>query len=100
MEGLMRQWWRLGGVLGIGYVVMFIVGIIVIQGESPMLHDSMEEIREYFGEDGQQYLVGDYIAGLGFILFFLPFLVILRAFLGHAEGSPALLSRLALVGGL
>jgi hypothetical protein len=100
MEGLVKQWWRLGGVLGIGYVILFIVGIVGIQGESPMLHDSMGEIRQYFGEDGQQYLVGDYLVGLGFILFFLPFLAILRAFLGHAEGPPALLSRIALLGGL
>jgi hypothetical protein len=100
MEGLVRQWWRLGGLLGIGYVIIFLIAIVAIQGETPMLHDSIDEIRQYFGEDGQQYLIGDYLAGLGFILFFLPFVAILRAFLGYAEGPPAVLSRIALVGGL
>ena len=96
---MLNQWWRLGGVFGILFLVLFIVGAMY-QGETPTYGDPVDEIRAYFVDDGQTYLVGDFIIGLAFILFFFPFLSALRSVLGVAEGGVQIWSRLVLAGGL
>jgi hypothetical protein len=95
----MQQWWRLGGVFGIGFIILFIIGVI-LQGESPTYDDPIDDIRAYWSDDGQAYLVGDYLIGLAFLLFFLPFLVSLRSLLGLAEGSVQMWSRTAFAAGI
>ena len=62
--------------------------------------DPIEEIRTYFTDDSTQYLVGDHLIGLGFVLLFLPFVVILRGLLGLVEGGVNIWSSLAFTGGL
>jgi hypothetical protein len=94
------NWWRAGGVFGILFAVLFIVGPVILTGDTPTREDSMEEIRAYFEDDGDLYRIGDYLGGLAFILFFLPYLVILRWVLGSGEGSPPIFSWLAFAGGL
>jgi uncharacterized protein DUF4386 len=100
MYPMSNQWWRLGGGLGIAFIIVFIIGGIILQGEAPLYDDPIEEIREYWVDDGQSYLVGDYLLGLGFLLLFLPFLVVLRELLGRAEGEPQILSRVAFTAGV
>ena len=100
MEGLWRQWWRVGGFFGIGFIILFIIGPFILTGETPSRSDSVEEIRKYFQDDGEMYLVGDYIAGIAFVLFFLPYLVTLRWVLGSGEGWPPIWSWLTVIGGL
>jgi hypothetical protein len=100
MNGIMQQWWRLGGVLGIAFIVLFIIGGFILQGESPTYNDPIAEIRAYWEDDGQTYLIGDYLIGLAIVLFFLPFLVCLRTLLGRAEGEPQIWSRVCFAGGL
>jgi hypothetical protein len=95
-----RRWWRLAGLCGLGWFVLFAVGAIVLQGEPPAYDASLAEVRQFFTDHGTRFLVGDYIAGLGFLLFFLPFVVGLRSLLGAVEGGPQIGSRLVLVGGL
>lgn len=56
-------------------------------------------IRDYFTDDGDQYLIGDFVIGIGFTFFFLPFLVNLRSLLGWAEGGPNIWSWVTLLGG-
>jgi hypothetical protein len=97
---LTKQWWQVGGGLGIAFIIVFIIGSFILQGEVPLYDDPIEEIREYWVGDGQSYLVGDYLLGLGFLLLFLPFLVILRELLGRAEGELQILSRIAFAAGL
>jgi hypothetical protein len=80
--------------------VLFAVGAIVLQGEPPAYDASLAEVRQFFTDHGTRFLVGDYIAGLGFLLLFLPFVVGLRSLLGTVEGGPQIGSRLVLVGGL
>lgn len=41
----MTQWWRLGGILGIIFVVLFLIGGFVLQGDSPGYKDSIGDIR-------------------------------------------------------
>jgi hypothetical protein len=100
IDFLWRQWWRVGGVFGIGFVILFIIGPILVTGETPSRGDSIEDIRAYFRDDGEIYLVGDYIAGIAFIFFFLPYLVTLRWVLGSGEGWPPIWSWLTVVGGV
>jgi hypothetical protein len=94
------RWWRLAGLFGLGWFVLFAVGAIVLQGEPPAYDASLAEVRQFFTDNGTQFLLGDYLAGLAFLLLFLPFVVGLRSLLGAAEGGPQIASRLVLVGGL
>jgi hypothetical protein len=103
MNGLTREWWRLGGAFGIAFVILFIVGIVVQEaatGTPPSFDDPISEIRSYWEAEGQGYLAADYIFALAFLLVFLPFLAALRGLLGAAEGGGQLFSRTALLGGL
>lgn len=92
------QWWRLGGFLGVAFVISFIIGAIVLQGDSPDRDASVEEVRRYFTDDGQMYLIGDYLLAIAFVLFFLPFAVTVRWVIGSAEGWPPILSWLSVIG--
>jgi hypothetical protein len=78
---------------------MFAIGI-VLQGEPPDIDSPVDEIRDWFADNGEQYLVGDYVIGLGFVLFFLPFLASLRGILARAEGDPAVWSWVTFLGGV
>ena len=99
-QGLLNQWWRVGGALGIAFAILFIIGAIILQGEPPMRDDSIQEIRKYFQDDGQKYLVGDYLTGIAFVLLFLPYVVTLRWVLGSGEGWPPIWSWLTVIGGV
>jgi len=94
------RWWRLAGLFGLGWFVLFAVGAIVLQGEPPAYDASVADVRQFFTDNGTRFLVGDYLAGLAFLLLFLPFVVGFRSLLGTAEGGPQIASRLVLVGGL
>jgi hypothetical protein len=100
MDALWRQWWRVGGALGIGFVVLFLIGGIFLTGDTPQRDDSIEDIRKFFADDGEMYLVGDYMTGIAFVFFFLPYLVTLRWVLGSGEGWPPIWSWLTVIGGL
>lgn len=100
MDTLLQQWWRLGGVFGIVFAILFIIGAIILQGDIPMRDDSIEDVRAYFREDGDTYLAGDYISAIGFVLFFLPYVVTLRWVLGSGEGWPPIWSWVMVVGGV
>ncbi|MGH3503277.1 MAG: hypothetical protein ACRDQA_20635 [Nocardioidaceae bacterium] len=90
---------RLTGLFGIAFVVLFAVGAIALQGSPTPYDAALTETRSFF-QDNNAYLLGDYLAGLAFILCFLPYVVGLRVVLGAAERGPALGARLVLVGGL
>jgi hypothetical protein len=100
MDGLWQQWWRVGGIFGIGFVILFIIGPIFLTGDTPQRGDSIEDIRQFFADDGEMYLAGDYIGGIAFVFFFLPYLVTLRWVLGSGEGWPPIWSWLTVLGGV
>jgi hypothetical protein len=97
---MLNQWWRVGGACGILFVVFFIVGGALSGGEAPAYDDPPEEIRAYWVDEGQNFLTGDYIIGLGFILFFFPFLSALTSVLAAGEGNSRMWSRLVFGGGV
>jgi len=88
------QWWRIGGGCAIGFVVLGIVAFI-FQADAPFPNDSASDIRAYFVDDGDRYMVGDVFWGLAMVLGFLPFAAAFTAYLGMAEGQPRPWSRLA-----
>jgi hypothetical protein len=65
-----------------------------------MHDDPIEEIRAYWADDGDTYLLGDYIIGLGFIIFLVPFLSAVRSVLGAGEGESQMFSRSFFAGGV
>jgi hypothetical protein len=94
------NWWRFAGIDGIIWAILFFIGAFVIQGDSPVRDDPIDEIRAYWVEDGDTYLIGDYILGLAFIIFFLPYVIGLTALLRRAEGDPPIWSHMAFTGAL
>jgi len=97
---LLSQWWRVGGILGLAFFVVFLIGTVVLQGETPTYDDPVQEIRDFWEDDGQGYLVSDYVVALAITVLFLPFIVVLRTVLGRAEGGAEILSRTGFFGGL
>ncbi len=94
-----RQWWRFGGAAGIAFIVLFIVGVI-LQEAPPFFDDPIDEIREDWVNDGQQYLIAGYILSLAYVFFYFPFISALYGLLSRAEGGVHLWSRVAFVGAL
>jgi hypothetical protein len=67
--------------------VAFIVGGVVLQGEPPAYDEPIAEVRDFFADDGQRYLVGDYIVNIAFVLLLLPLIVGLRGRLVQPRGA-------------
>jgi hypothetical protein len=93
------QWWRIGGLLGIAFPILFAISIIMT-GEEPDLHAPIEEIRTYFTDNGDRYLIGGYLIGLSLVFCFMPFVTSFGAVLGRVEGGAAFWSRLTVLGGV
>ncbi len=94
-----EKWQQVAGISGILFVILFVVGF-GISGDVPMFDEGGDKINAWFADNSTQYLVGDYITGLGFIIFYFPFLIGLYTRLRMLEGDPPLMSRVALMGGI
>jgi hypothetical protein len=81
-------------------VAVFIIAGFGIQGETPFHNDPLDEVRAFWEEDGETYLLGDYLLGLASFLGLLPFFVGIGSLLRRAEGEPALWSRVGFYSGL
>ncbi len=96
---LLNKWWRLGGLAGIGFVIMFAVSL-GLQSGVPDVESSAGEVREYFTDDKDLFLIADYLGALAFIFLFVPFISSLSGLLGRAEGNPAVWSRVVFAAGV
>jgi hypothetical protein len=94
-----ERFWPYTGVAGIVFVALFVLGL-VITGDGPTYDEGGEAVAAWFADNGTRYLVGDFIIGLGFILFYFPFLLGLTLKLRRAEGDPPILSGIVFGGGL
>lgn len=99
LDQLFQKWWRVGGVFGILFVVLLLVSIVV-QGGYPDYDEPIDEVREWYADNGEQFVIGNYLTGLAIFIFFLPFLSSLRGLLAAAEGGQAVWSRLTFAAGL
>lgn len=96
---MVRSWWRLGGLLGIAFVVVWLLKMVGT-GVTPPYDDPIGEIRDYWEDDGRRYLVVQYIGLLSMVIFLLPYMVALTTLLGRAEAGARLWSNVSLAGGV
>jgi hypothetical protein len=96
---MVGSWWRLGGMLGIAFVVVWLLKMVGT-GVTPPYDDPIGEIREYWEDDGRRYLVVQYASLLAMVIFLLPYMVALTTLLGRAERGARLWSRVSLAGGV
>jgi hypothetical protein len=99
-SGGATAWWRLGGALGLAWFVLFFIGGVILHGTPLPYDEPIQQARQYFQNNAQAYLVGDYIVRLGFVFGFLPFVAALQSRLGATESEPRILSRLIFGAGL
>ena len=83
---------RISGVTGLLFVMISFVASAINVQPPPYTPDSAA-LAAWFGENGQQYRVGHFVAGLAFLLFYVPFFAGFCAQLRAAEGTPAIWSR-------
>ena len=64
--------WRVSGIAGLLVVAASFVAS-AINVEPPMYNQDSIAIAAWFAENSQQYRVGHFVAGLAFLLFYVPF---------------------------
>lgn len=101
MEGAAgrQDWTRWLPLTGVVAVVLWIVGVIVLENASPGEDASAAEILAYFEEDETSIFIGAFLFALG-TAFFVWFLGSLREVFLGAEGQPGRLTAVAFAGGL
>lgn len=93
------QWVRWGGVAGIVFVVLSLVGGVV-QGNVPVYTDDPADIRGWFADNSSRYLAGWFLIAIGIAVFYPAFLAALTSLLVRAEGGVHPWALLALIAGL
>ena len=96
---MVRSWWRLGGMLGIAFVAVWLLKMLGT-GVTPPYDDPIGEIRAYWEDDGRRYLIVQYFGLLSMVIFLLPYMVALTTLLGRAESGAQMWSRVSLAGGV
>ena len=84
--------WRISGVAGLLFVVISFVASAINVQPPPYTQDSAA-IAAWFAENSQQYRAGHFVAGLAFLLFYVPFFAGFCEKLRAAEETPAIWSR-------
>lgn len=84
--------WRISGVAGLLFVVISFVASAINVQPPPYTQDSAA-IAAWFAENSQRYRAGHFVAGLAFLLFYVPFFAGFCEKLRAAEGTPAIWSR-------
>ena len=89
---------KLDAATGIGFAVLSIVGF-ALPGTPPKADDSVATIGDFFVDHRKEVLVGNFVIGVGAILF-LWWVGALRSYLRSAEGGEGRLSAAAFGGGI
>lgn len=91
--------WRISGIAGLLFVITsFVASAINI--EPPPYNQDAAAIAAWFAENSRPYRVGHFVAGLAFLLFYVPFFAGLCERLRAAEGTPAIWSRVTWAGAI
>ena len=89
---------RFDAATGIGFAVLTVVAFL-LPGTPPKADDPTAKIAAFLGDHRKEILVGNFLLGLGAVLF-LWFLGSLRSYLRAAEGGEGRLSAAAFGGGV
>jgi hypothetical protein len=84
--------WRISGIAGLLFVITSFVAS-AINVSPPTYNQDSTTIAAWFAGNGQRYRIGHLVAGLAFLLFYVPFFAGLCERLRAAEGTPAIWSR-------
>lgn len=84
--------WRISGGAGLLFVVISFVASAINVQPPPYTGDAAV-LGAWFAENSRQYRVGHFVAGLAFLLFYIPFFARFCERLRAAEGTPAIWSR-------
>lgn len=91
--------WRISGIAGLLFVgASFAASAINVQ--PPRYNQDPAAIAAWFAGNSQTYRVGHCVAGLAFLLFYVPFFAGLCERLRAAEGTPAIWSRVTWAGAI
>ncbi len=93
------KWWRQGGLLGIAFVVVWLV-VFILRGEVLAYDEPVSEVRAYWQDHGDRFLIAQYVVVIAGLTMLIPFMVAFTTLLGRAEGEPRIWSRVSLIGGL
>lgn len=91
--------WKLSGIAGLLFVLLSFAASGMNVLPPPFDQDGVA-VSAWFAAHGSRYRSGHFVAGLAFLLFYLPFFAGLCERLREAEGVPALGSRVAWAGAL
>lgn len=94
-----QDWTRWEPLTGVVAVVLWLVGIFVLEGASPGRDATADEIVAYFEDDSTTIFIGAFLFALG-TAFFVWFLGSLRAAFLGTEGQPGRLTAIAFAGGV
>ena len=91
--------WRISGVAGLLFVIAsFAASALNVQ--PPRYNQDPAAVAAWFAENSRMYRVGHFVAGLAFLLFYVPFFAGLCERLRAAEGAPAIWSRVCWAGAI
>jgi hypothetical protein len=94
-----QDWTRWLPLAGVPAVVLWIVGVFVIESGNPGSDSSAQELLAYFEDESTSIYVGAFLFSLGTV-FFIWFLSSLRAAFLAAERPPGPLTAIAFAGGV
>jgi hypothetical protein len=92
----LERWLPLTGVVA---VVLWVIGVFVLENASPGRDASADEIVAYFDDESTNIFIGAFLFALGTV-FFVWFLGSLRAAFLAAEGHPGRLTAVVFAGGV
>jgi hypothetical protein len=91
--------WRISGAAGLLFVALSLVASVT-NVQPPTYDQDPATFAAWFAENGQRFRTGHFIAGVAFLLFYFPFYAGFCERLRHAEGVPAIWSRVAWAGAI
>jgi hypothetical protein len=71
-----------------------------MEGDVPLYTDDAESIRTWFVDKGDQFLLADFIIGIGVVFGLVPFFVVLRSVMSKAEGEASLWPQIGFLGAI
>ena len=91
--------WHISGSTGILFVALSLIASFT-NVHPPAYDGNPAALAAWFGENGQRFRTGHFIAGIAFLLFYFPFFAGLCERLRYAERAPAIWSRVAWAGAI